>query len=60
MREIIAQLDLSVQVMVDAGDPSDELDRYKQIIGGVMGEIHIEILTPIYEQYDDLMPDALR
>ena len=59
MREANHLLDTSVRVVMENCDEK-ELHAYRRLIGGLMGEIYLEIMCPIYKQYDDLMPDELR
>jgi hypothetical protein len=59
MRQVIQLLSDSIEVVRETSD-QEEFSRYTRLIAGVMGEIMIEIEQPIYEQYDDLMPDELR
>jgi hypothetical protein len=59
MRQATYHLDESVRIVLENCD-QEELHGYRRSIGRIMGEIYLEIMCPIYEQYDDLMPDELR
>jgi hypothetical protein len=36
--------------------PQEEFDAYKRAIGGIMAEIYIRLLDPIYFKYPELKP----
>jgi hypothetical protein len=59
MRETLGLLDHSIEIVMDNCDDK-EFNDYRRLVGKLMGEIHLEIICPIHEQYDDLVPDALR
>jgi wyosine [tRNA(Phe)-imidazoG37] synthetase (radical SAM superfamily) len=59
MLDINAHLDSSIRLVMDNSEQK-EFEKYRQIIGKIMGEIFVEILTPMYVEYPDLKPEGLR
>jgi hypothetical protein len=47
-------------VMVKQECSEEELRIYKRIIGKLMGWAFCDVMTPIYQQYPDLMPEELK
>ena len=59
MREICGRLDHSVRLVMDATG-ADEFHEYRRKIGRVMGEIVLEVMQPIYDEYPELTPVELK
>lgn len=59
MQDVVERLDASIHLVMDAADDV-ELQEYKLAIGRAMGEIITSIEWPIFEQYPELTPEALR
>jgi hypothetical protein len=59
LANVVRQLDSSV-ALVQAKCDADEFQRYRRIIGKVMGEIFVEIQEPLYNKYPELTPPGLR
>ena len=59
VRRISGELHASIRVVIDA---SSELEssRYKRVIGGILADVYDEIMTPIMDEYPELVPDTLR
>jgi hypothetical protein len=38
----------------------EEVHAYRRAIGKVLGEIYLEIMTPIYQEHPDLTPPGLK
>jgi hypothetical protein len=58
MLDISARLDQSVLAVQGAGS-AEELAVYRRAVGGVMGEILLEILNPLYARHPQLKPKGL-
>jgi len=54
-----AQLDASVETMQSAL-PLDEFHAYRRAIGGVLAEMLLKILNPIYQRHPSLKPPELK
>lgn len=52
------KLDASV-VLVQKNSSPDEFNNYRLSVGKMMGEMLLEIMNPIFEEYPDLKPDQL-
>ena len=59
LRNVSANLDKSIRI-VKEGESEEEFVRYRKLVGRMMGEIFTEVLQPIYSQFPDLAPEALR
>jgi hypothetical protein len=46
--------------LVQAESDPEEFIRYRKVVGKLMGEMLLEILTPICKEYPDLTPEALK
>ena len=60
MQDITGQLDISIRLVMDNTDNAQDFQKYRRLVGKLMGEIFAEILQPIYDQYPDLTPAGLR
>ena len=56
--EFGAKLDESV-VLVQQNASPDEFNNYRLSVGKMMGEMLVEVMNPIFEEYPDLKPDQL-
>jgi len=59
MLDISARLDASVRTMRDHTE-AEEYNAYRLAVGELIGRIYCEMLTPIYDQYPTLTPEALK
>jgi hypothetical protein len=59
MRGVSAQINESIRIVME-GDGANEFQSYRLAAGKVMGEVFLEILTPIYSVHPDLTPPELR
>ena len=57
--EYSAKLNQSVQRVKDTCS-SEEFERYRRIVGRIMGYMYIDIMRPIFFEYPDLEPESLR
>jgi hypothetical protein len=54
-----AKLDSSISAMAEEADPR-QVSMYRRLIGEAMGELFINVLSPIYRQYPELEPEELQ
>ena len=59
MLEIGSKLNGSV-AKVQQHCTQDETDRYRKIVGVLMGEMLLEVMNPIYRDHPDLKPSGLK
>jgi hypothetical protein len=59
MSEFIGRLDSSIRLVMENCD-QEEFEQYRQKVGRIMGQMHIDIACPIYDEYPELIPDRLR
>ena len=59
MLQSVSQLDKTVQIVKENCD-KNEFSTYHKKVGNIMGQVYCDILTPIYDQYPNLMPDELK
>ena len=61
-RELLAcsgKLDRSVAV-IDGAVDQELFQRYRRLVGQIMGVLYIEILRDIFAQYPDLEPESMK
>ncbi len=56
--EVGKRLDESVALVHQTASP-EEFERYRSAIAGIMGNLLLEIMNPIYEQHPTLRPAEL-
>lgn len=56
IKEYSGKLDASVQMVKDTCTKQEFLD-YRRAAGRIMGEMHIEILRPIFKEHPELEPE---
>jgi hypothetical protein len=49
----------AIGLAFESGD-ADSASRFRRVGGRVMGEIHLELVLPIFDRFPDLVPDHLR
>jgi hypothetical protein len=54
-----AKLDQSVSILAGVLS-SEDYQRYRGLVGQIMGSLYLDILREIFEQYPDLEPDSLK
>ena len=59
MLEIGKKLDASLAQVQKSGGVA-EFERYREVVGQVMGEILLEVMNPIYSRHPELKPSELR
>jgi hypothetical protein len=59
MIEFSGRLNQSIKLVMDNCD-DDEFKRYRRTVGKIMGEMFVEIMTPIYKEYPELTPEELK
>jgi hypothetical protein len=59
MLDISARLDESVRLAMDNSD-GEEFQRYRRAVGKILGEIYLEVLSPLYAQHPSLVPKGLQ
>jgi type II secretory pathway component PulF len=59
MLEYGAKLDESISLVM-AHCTEDELKRYRQSVGHILGYMLLEIMNPLYKEYPDLKPPELK
>ena len=59
LRNVTREIDDSVRLVMESSAQED-LQAYRRIAGKLMGQIFLEILQPIYDQYPDLAPSELQ
>jgi len=59
MLEYSGKLDQSTQRVKDTCT-EQEFVRYRRAVGTVMGEMHMGIMLPIFNEYPDLEPDEMK
>jgi hypothetical protein len=58
MLEIGKKLDASLAHAQKSGSVA-EFERYRDVVGQVMGEILLEVMNPIYSRHPELKPPEL-
>ena len=53
------ELDDSVRA-VQSSEGAEEFNRYRLAVGRIMGEMLLEVMNPIFDEYPDLKPPQLR
>ncbi|HEX4096088.1 MAG TPA: hypothetical protein VHX64_05125 [Caulobacteraceae bacterium] len=53
---VTAQLDDMVRLILESGSEDEEFSLYRRRIGRVMGELHDEVLKPLFETFPHLIP----
>jgi hypothetical protein len=59
MLEIGAKLDTSVALVQDTCEEL-EFNRYRRVVGELMGTMLLEVMNPLYQTHPDLKPARLR
>lgn len=59
MLELTAKLNESVTLVRDTCD-EEEFIHYRKVVATIMGNILIDVLNPIYEEFPELKPPELR
>jgi len=59
LRSVTREIDDSIREVMNSST-QEEFQSYRRVAGKFMGEIFVEILQPIYDQYPDLTPKELR
>ncbi len=59
MRDVSTRINTSIRIVMD-NCTQHEFHRYRRLAGGLMGEIFLEILMPIYKEHTDLTPPELK
>ncbi len=57
--ECSGQLDHSVMELTGSVD-SIFFNRYRQLVGEIMGNFYLDILRDIFKEYPDLQPDSMK
>ncbi len=58
MLDITAQLNQSVFLVQERGS-AEEFALYRRAVGGIMAEILLEVLNPLYREHPGLKPEGL-
>jgi hypothetical protein len=58
MLDIGKKLNASL-IQVQENCSSAEFERYREVVGQIMGEMLIEIMNPIYSRHPELRPNEL-
>jgi|WetSurMetagenome_2_1015567.scaffolds.fasta_scaffold1113572_1 hypothetical protein len=58
LHEVRARLNDAL-IVIEKNCDEDEFKRYRKAFGGVMGELFLEVLTPIYREHPSLTPPEL-
>lgn len=45
---------------VQAHCPADEWERFRRVAGGILGDMLLNVMNPLYREHPDLKPDGLR
>jgi len=56
---ITAELDDMVRLAMESGMDAEEFHQFRRTVGGVMGEIYLELLLPIFKNFPHLTPAEL-
>lgn len=56
---VTREIDDSIREVM-AHSTEEEFRKYRRIAGKLMGEIFLDILQPIFDEYPDLTPKELR
>ncbi len=56
---LTAELNELVRLVRDSGLVGPEYQRFRRVVGGLMGEIYLELLKPIYDTFPHLTPSSL-
>ncbi len=59
MLDYFAKLNASVK-LVQQQCNEEEFQRYRKVIGKIMGEMSVEIMMPLYTEYPDLEPEEFK
>lgn len=59
-QRLTAELDDIVRLAQQSGMDGEEFHQFRRTVGRIMGEVHLELLTPIYEAFPQLTPSELR
>jgi hypothetical protein len=59
MLELGAKLDASVALVRDTCE-EQEFNRYRRVVGELMGTMLLEVMNPLYQAYPELKPVGLR
>jgi hypothetical protein len=59
LQDVTAQLDDSIRI-VQSSSTAEEFNKYRRIMGKLMGEIFLEVLQPLYNEYPSIVPPRLR
>lgn len=57
---LFAELNDMVRLAQQSGMNGEEFHQFRRTVGRIMGELHLELLTPIYESFPHLTPSDLR
>ncbi|HTV84821.1 MAG TPA: hypothetical protein VME63_05420 [Dyella sp.] len=58
MLDYSRRLDSSIALVRDSCD-AEEFKGYRRAVGKVLGEIYLEVLTPLYQKHPDLKPPGM-
>ena len=53
-KQITADLDDMVRLVMESHLGEEEFNSFRRAVGRVMGELHDEVLTPLYERFPHL------
>ncbi len=59
MRDCSDKLNVSVQTVKDTCSRQEFLD-YRKAVGRIMGDMHVEIMRPIFKEHPDLEPESMK
>ena len=59
MLDYFAKLNASVK-LVQQRCNEEEFQRYRKVIGKIMGEMSVEVMMPLYREYPELEPEEFK
>ena len=59
MQQCSAILDDSIRRVMETC-PEEEFKVYRRVIGRIMGDIYLNVMQPIHQQYPDLEPEEMK
>jgi hypothetical protein len=59
MQQCSAILDDSIRRVMETC-PEEEFKAYRRVIGGIMGDIYLNVKQPIHQRYPDLEPEEMK
>lgn len=58
--QFAARVDESIRALMRTSPATAQLNEYRRAAGQVLGELYTEILLPIFAEYPELEPDAIK